>query len=172
MALRSIQSFAFFAKRKNSECRMSSMFRSSEKIFKKWSLKFLMFLWTNVDLQFLEMFGWDTSCNISNVPHDCPLFSEHEHVRGDTIDWSTEWRRKKEEKKRSVSKSNFDVVFLFSESEAAGGFKQLTGSCTARNPRQLSQLRRNISNHHVWQRMTTNSGIFSGFRFLASRDKF
>ena len=56
---------------------------------------------------------------------------------------------KKEEKKRSVSKSNFDVVFLFSESEAAGGFKQLTGSCTARNPRQLSQLRRNTSNHHV-----------------------
>ena len=33
---------------------------------------------------------------------------------------------KKEDKERSVSKSNFDVVFLFSESEAAGGFKQLT----------------------------------------------
>ena len=47
-------------------------------------------------------------------------------------------RKKKEEKKRSVSKSNFDVVFLFSESEAAGGFKQLIDSCTPRNPRQLS----------------------------------
>ena len=105
---------------------MSSMFRSSEKTCKKWSLKCLVFLWTNVDLQFLEMFGWDTSCNISNVPHDCPLFSEHEHVRGDTIDWSTEWRRKKKKRKRdqcrnqiSMSCSSFQKAKLLAASSSS-----------------------------------------------------
>ena len=110
---------------------MSSMFRSSEKTCKKWSLKCLVFLWTNVDLQFLEMFGWDTSCNISNVPHDCPLFSEHEHVRGDTIDWSTEWRRKKKKIKRdqcrnqiSMSCSSFQKAKLLAASSSSQAVAQ------------------------------------------------
>ena len=60
MALRSIQSFAFFAKRKNSECRMSSMFRSGEKTF----AKVIFHKW-------LEFCEWLLICNYLKILFFC-----------------------------------------------------------------------------------------------------